>query len=134
MRRKARVSSWGYERDEAGNALYNPLSAVAGGAADSHRVGCRVQPDAADAAGFWDVEMRSASAANRGYALVASSARRIDLSTGSLYDIELMPRIASVTPTSVSRPTPRPRGQVLPGQGLHFQHRARGLQHGGQAL
>ena len=89
-------------RDEAGNAVYNPLSAVPGGAVDSHRVGCRVQPDAADAAGFWDVEMRSASVANRGYALVASSARRIDLRSGALYDIELMPRIASVTPTSIS--------------------------------
>ena len=89
-------------RDEAGNALYHPLGAVDGAAADSHRVGCRVQPDAADAAGFWDVEMRSASAANRGYALVASSARRLDLSTGMLYDLELTPRIASVSPISVS--------------------------------
>lgn len=84
-------------RDELGSAHYHPLSAV--GSADSNRVGCRVQADALDAAGFWEVEM---AAGGRGFALVEPSARRIDLAAGKLYDVETTPRIHSVTPHAIS--------------------------------
>jgi len=42
---------------------------------------------------------------NRGYALVAADARRIDLATTGapqLYDVEVVPRVSSVAPAASS--------------------------------
>ena len=39
--------------------------------------------------------------ANRGTALVVADARRIDLSTASLYDVEMVPRVFAVAPAAV---------------------------------
>ena len=69
---------------------------------DTHHVGCRVRAEAHDAAGFWDaVEMTDTTLANRGTAVVALGAKRVDLATNTLYEVETTPRISSVVPATI---------------------------------
>ena len=79
---------------------YSPL--ITPQALYARRVGCLPQLDWTDAAGFWDLEVRTPPDANRGHALVASAARRVDLAASQLYDVEITPRVSSVSPTLIS--------------------------------
>ena len=93
---------------EAAHAVYEPArsspspsSPLAG---DSSLVGCRVRADAFAAAGFFQVRLHS-TLHNRGYALVAAGARRIEMPPAGaprLYDVEVVPRVSSVAPAAVS--------------------------------
>ena len=90
-----------YEAEEV-HAVYDPDTI--GLAADNHLVGCRVHADSFAGGGFWEVRLHS-ELENRGTALVATDARRLDLTSAGgpqLFDIEVVPRVLSVAPITIS--------------------------------
>lgn len=54
------------------------------------QVGCVLKGDSAAAAGFWKLQL-NVKHENRGYAIVAPAARRVDLASNELYDVRLTP-------------------------------------------
>jgi hypothetical protein len=88
--------------------LYHPLGEPP--SPDTHRIGCLLHADPMGLAGFWDaLEVTDTTSNNRGTAVVPVGARRLDLATPTMYDVETVPRVSSVSPATV----PASGGAVL---------------------
>eukprot|EP00966_Prymnesium_polylepis_P064513 1495581-Prymnesium_polylepis.1 len=80
-------------RDDDGELMFEGLA--------TGELGCRLENDKVAASGFWRIEL-NVQQGNYGHALVAPASRRVDIASNELYDVETVPRISAVTPSSVS--------------------------------